>query len=162
MVTLIRREFEVPAPLDVAWNYLAQVQRWPEWAGHIKEVRLTPDGPLTPDSVGVIHLRNGLRSKFRMARFEPKRSWLWRGKFLWLTIDYDHQFVANAKGGTTMIWLVMAKGWAAGSAGRALAAIYNRNLNKAIPRLTAKFRNLSAKDHADTLFDQRIDSGTRA
>ena len=58
MVTLIRREFEVPAPLDVAWNYLAQVQRWPEWAGHIKEVRLTPDGPLTPDSVGVIHLRN--------------------------------------------------------------------------------------------------------
>jgi uncharacterized membrane protein len=45
MVELLRREFVVDAPRDVAWEWLSRVESWPSWAKHIKAARLSPDGP---------------------------------------------------------------------------------------------------------------------
>ncbi len=135
LVVLIDREFEVRASLDVVWDHLAQVEKWPSWATHIRRVEVEPRGSLTVESQGRIRLANGLKSTFRMVEFKPKRSWRWIGPFLWLTIIYDHQFHATAPDCTTLRWVVAADGIGASTVGRVFAAIYNRNLDHAIPRL---------------------------
>jgi hypothetical protein len=38
MIELVRRDFVVDVPLQVAWNRLSLVEDWPSWAKHIKAV----------------------------------------------------------------------------------------------------------------------------
>lgn len=95
MIELIRREFTVETPLVTAWHHLAQFEQWPSWAKHIQQVELTPKGELTLQSIGALHLENGIRSQFRTTEIAPPRNWKWVGPFLWMTIHYDHQFEEN-------------------------------------------------------------------
>jgi len=37
MITLLRREFVVEAPLAAAWQHLTQVEKWPNWARHPRQ-----------------------------------------------------------------------------------------------------------------------------
>lgn len=142
MLTLIRREFTVDVPLETAWNYLAQVEQWPSWAKHIKFVTLAPKGELTLQSKGAFHLANGIKSEFRMAELNPPRNWKWVGPVLWLMIHYDHQFEAIDRQRTKLIWIVSAEGFGASIFGKFFAAIYGRNLNRAIPNLIAEMKRL--------------------
>ena len=143
MVTLLQREFTVGIPLQRAWDYLARVERWPTWAAHIKRIDLHPPGQLGPQSTGVIHLANGMKSAFRMTEFDPPRNWKWVGPFLWLTVIYDHKFEELEAEHTKLTWIVQATGFGASVLGRLFAKIYRRNLEKAIPLLIAEM-NASA------------------
>ena len=144
MLTLVHRQFVVNVPLQAAWNHLTQVERWPTWARHIKRVELHPDGPLTPTSEGTFVLSNGAKSTFRMTEFNPPKDWKWRGPFFWLTIDYDHRFEKLDEEKTRLIWTVKAEGFGVGGFGRLFGLIYNRNLNRAIPRLVAEMEAAQA------------------
>ena len=135
MVELIRRRFGVGVSVHRAWDHLARVENWPTWAGHIKLVTLDPPGILTSTSCGIIHLRNGIKSRFAMTQFAEHRHWEWSGPFLWLRIHYDHRFESTGPQRTELEWIVRAEGCCASVMGRLVAVIYNRNLNKAIPRL---------------------------
>jgi ligand-binding SRPBCC domain-containing protein len=140
MIELVRRSFEVDAPLDETWAHLARVESWPSWAKHIKSVTLTPAGMLTAASEGQLHLKNGARSTFRMEEFDPPRRWQWVGPFLSVRVHYDHWF-ADVDGRTRLTWIVDADGLGAGTLGRVFGAIYARNLDKAIPNLQAELRS---------------------
>lgn len=70
MAILLQRAFEVAAPLERAWDHLAQVTKWPSWAQHIKRIELSPDESLGAASSGAIVLTNGIRSTFRMVEFD--------------------------------------------------------------------------------------------
>lgn len=133
MIRLLQRQFEVSAPLPDAWRFLARVQEWPRWAAHIRQVDVTPAGEVGPDSCGCIHLQNGIRSTFRMREFRAGKSWKWVGPFLWLTVHYDHQFDAVGPSRTRLTWVVDAEGFGAAVFGRLFAAVYSKNLDKAIP-----------------------------
>jgi carbon monoxide dehydrogenase subunit G len=135
MIELIRRTFTVDAPLAAAWQHLAEVERWPSWATHIKHVELAPKGELTLRSKGSFHLKNGITSQFRMTEIKPPHSWTWGGPFLWLTVHYDHLFEAVDGHHTRLTWVVGAEGFGVAVFGRLFAAIYNRNLDRAIPHL---------------------------
>ena len=135
MIRLLERQFDVPVPLNDAWRFLAQVEAWPRWAGHIRRIEVTPPGEIGPGSSGRIHLRNGIRSTFRMLEFRPGMNWKWAGPFLWLTVHYDHRFDALTPRRTRLTWVVDAEGLGAGLLGRVFAAVYARNLDKAIPAL---------------------------
>jgi len=135
VLVLLRREFLVSVGLEQAWVHLADVERWPSWARHIKRIELRPAGPLGPASSGVIRLRNGVKSTFRMVEFDPPKGWMWSGRFLWLTVDYNHRFEAAGPSSTRLIWTVAARGFGAMTLGRLFAWIYARNLDRAIPRL---------------------------
>jgi hypothetical protein len=135
MAVLIRREFTVNVPPAAAWRHLAQVERWPTWAKHIKRISVEPAGELTGESVGAIHLTNGAKSTFRMTEFNPFRNWKWTGPFLWLTVHYDHIFEPRDNGGTKLIWIVEAEGFGVSIFGKIFAAAYRRNLDAAILRL---------------------------
>lgn len=139
---LIRREFIVDVPVAVAWQYVADVEQWPSWAHHIKHVELTPKAGLTPQATGVFRLTNGVTSRFQITELNPPRNWRWSGPFLWLTVDYDHQFEAIDAHHTKLVWIVAAEGWGVSVFGKLFATIYNRNLNRAIPRLVAELKLL--------------------
>ena len=144
MVMLIRRQFLVEARLQEAWNRLAQVERWPSWAGHIRRIEVVPRGPLTSESVGRIQLKNGIRSTFRMVEFNPGVNWRWSGRFLWLTVHYDHRFEAVDEGQTKLTWVVAAGGFGVIWLGKLFARIYGRNLDTAIPRLVHELKSRTA------------------
>jgi hypothetical protein len=135
MGTRLVREFEVTAPRDAVWEHLARVEAWPSWARHIRSVTLSPPGPLGPESSGAFRLAGGISSAFHMTSFDPPESWAWRGPFQWLTIDYDHRFEETADGGTRVTFVVDASGMLSGVVGRVFAAVYARNLGRAIPLL---------------------------
>jgi len=140
-MTRIRREFTVDVPLAAAWQHLASVERWPSWAKHIRRAELVPHGQLTSQSSGAFHLGNGIRSTFRMAEYNPHHNWKWVGHFLWLSVSYDHRFYELAAERTKLVWVVEIKGVGESSFGRAFAAIYRRNLDKAIPNLIAEMNS---------------------
>ncbi len=142
MPTLINRAFVVDVPLETAWHHLARVEAWPSWAKHIKAVELTPAGEVIPQSKGVLHLRNGLTTPFQMQEFRPFEHWKWVGQLLWLTIYYDHTFTALTSQRTQLTFLVAVEGWGVPLFGSLFAAIYNLNLNTAIPRLITELNTL--------------------
>ena len=123
-----------------AWDHLANVEAWTSWAKHIKRVSLHPSGSLTEDSVGAFRLAGGARSTFRMETYEPPVRWQWVGRFLTVDVHYDHRFEPVDTDHTQLVWTVAAEGPGAGSLGRAFAAIYARNLDRAIPNLQAELR----------------------
>jgi hypothetical protein len=142
MPTLINRAFVVDVPLETAWHHLARVQAWPSWAKHINAVELTPPGEVTSQSKGALHLRNGLTTTFQMQEFRPFEHWKWVGPLLWLIIYYDHTFMALTSQQTRLTFLVAVEGWGVSFFGRLFAAVYNRNLNTAIPHLITELNAL--------------------
>ncbi len=137
MIRLLQRQFEVPVSLTDAWRFLARVEDWPNWAVHIRRIELSPPGAVGPSSSGRILLQNGVKSTFSMEEFRPMQNWKWVGPFLWLTVHYDHRFDAVDASRTRLTWTVDADGFGAAAFGRIFAAIYSRNLDKAIPRLVS-------------------------
>lgn len=135
MVLRLVRAFEAPVSRARAWEHLERVAQWPSWARHIASVELEPAGELTPATTGVIRLKGGVRSTFRMEHLEPPDRWLWTGRFLWLHVDYDHVFEELAPDATRIRFVVEVRGVGAGSLGRVFRAIYARNLDRAIPNL---------------------------
>ncbi len=140
MKTLLTREFEVAAPPEQAWSHLARIEEWPTWARHIRSIEVDPTGALSLETTGVIRLTNGVRSTFRMTRLDPGRSWVWEGGFLWMNVRYDHVFEPTEGGGTRIRFVVEGEGFGQNTLGRLFAAIYARNLDRAIPNLIEELR----------------------
>ena len=144
MVTLIQREFTVDVPLQRAWEHLARIEHWPSWAIHIKRIDLEPAGQLGPQSTGVLHLANGMKPAFRVTEFNPPRNWIWVGRFLWLTVIYDHQFEKLDAGRTKLTFIVQGTGFGASVLGPLFAKLYRGSLEKAIPLLITEMNAISA------------------
>jgi hypothetical protein len=70
-----------------------------------------------------------------MTDFDPPSSWAWAGPFLWLTVHYGHRFEAFGERRTRLVWTVAAEGRGVTFLGRLFAAVYARNLDRAIPNL---------------------------
>jgi uncharacterized membrane protein len=140
MNLLIQREFVVDAPLERAWDHLARIGTWPSWAKHIKTVTVEPPGELSPSTVAVFHLTNGIKTRFAVTEFVPKSHWKWISEFLGITIHYDHRFEAINHDRTKMHFIIEAKdlGFGRFLLGKLYAAIYSKNLDRAIPNLVAE------------------------
>jgi hypothetical protein len=135
---LLHRRFPVHASVERAWSHLADVPRWPSWARHIRRIDLTPAGPLTARTEGVLRLTNGVRSTFRMTELNPGVNWRWTGAFLWLTVDYDHRFHPVAADRSEIEFVIDGSGFGVGVLGPLFAAVYASSLDRAIPRLVAE------------------------
>jgi hypothetical protein len=146
MITLLRREFIVDLPLEKAWQHLARVEGWPNWAKHIKQVQVKPPGEVGPQTTGIIHLSNGLKSEFTMTEFNPYMNWKWAGRFLWLTIHYDHIFEELDRERTKLVWVVEGSGFGVSVFGKLSARIYAKNLDQAIPLLISEMNTSKAPE----------------
>ena len=146
LVRLLERRFTVKVPVELAWAHLERVERWPSWARHIRRVDLRPPGPLGLESEGTIKLTNGIRSTFRMAELNQGSNWIWVGPFLWLTVHYDHQFKPNGPLETEICFVLDGEGFGCAVFGRLFAAIYARNLDRAIPALIKELESTETHD----------------
>ena len=116
----------------------------PARARHIKRINLEPPGQLGPQSAGVLHLANGMKPAFRVTEFNPPRNWIWVGRFLWLTVIYDHKFEELDAGHTKVTFIVQGTGFGASVLGPLFAKLYRGSLEKAIPLLIAEMNASSA------------------
>ncbi len=138
MKPFLRREFTVDLPPARAWHHLAQVERWPSWARHIRRIDLTPAGELGPRSTGVIHLGKGVKSAFTVTEFNPPHNWKWVGRFPGVTVEYDHAFEELSPGKTRLTWTIVASGVGVSVLGKLFATIYREKLDTAVPLLVAE------------------------
>jgi hypothetical protein len=118
----------------------AQVERWSEWAPHIRSVLLLPPGELGPTSRGAFQIKGVGRSTFRMSAWEPPVRWEWVGGVPGLRIHYDHRFeptgpvIDTAGVAGDSAWTPLT------SDSTHLCARLRRNVDRAIPRLQEWFR----------------------
>ena len=140
-MTAVERSFAVDLPITAAWTRLAEVERWPEWAPHIKSVTVSPCGPLGPTSTGELRIRRLGRNAFVMSAWHPHEHWQWTGRMPGFRIEYDHRFEASAENATIMTWVVTLAGPLARWIRPVFARIYSRNLDAAIPRLQRWIRD---------------------
>jgi hypothetical protein len=96
--------------LEEAWQRLAEVERWPEWAPHITSVTVSPPGELGPTSSGALQITRLGRNTFRMSVWEPPVRWAWVGGLPGVGIYYDHRFESSGPGATRLEWLVELNG----------------------------------------------------
>jgi hypothetical protein len=134
---LLRRDFTVGAPLDAAWREFADVATWPRWAPHLRRVTVVPSGSIGPTSVGRLSFRPFGWSQFQVSSYDEGSHWEWIGKVLWVTIRYDHRFMADGHG-TRMTWTVSEDAARRSPLGRLFGAFYERLADRAIPRLQAQ------------------------
>ena len=142
MITILNCEFVVDASIDIAWNHLANIEEWPSWARHIKEVKLSPLGDISHNSVGSLRLTNGIESEFRVTEFQLHQNWKWRGPFLCMSMEYEHRFEPLGDDKTKFTWIIEGEGIGASTIGRVFAWQYKRNLDKAIPLLQHEISSL--------------------
>ena len=135
MKRVVDKCFVVRAPLEVAWNYVAEVEKWPTWARHIRSVRKVPPGPLSSGSRGTLRLANGITTTFEMIEFERLQHWKWTGHFLRAQILYDHIFAQAEPGRTTIRFTVDINGRLGVLIGGIFGRIYRKNLDRAVPLL---------------------------
>lgn len=135
MKRIIDKLFSVRAPLALAWDHLAEIEKWPSWAKHIRSVEKSPSGPLCATSKGTLRLSNGVKTGFRMKEFDPPRHWKWVGKFLGSEIIYDHIFIEEGPSQTMIRFVVDGDGWSLPLIGGIFGRIYHRNLERAVPLL---------------------------
>lgn len=132
---LVERSFEVNVTLECAWALLAEVERWPEWAPHIRSARL--EGELGPASEGRFALRPVGTARFRMSSWQPPVSWTWHGRAVGLPIDYHHHFETVLRDRTRLRWTVELTDGRVGARARAFARVYGSNLDRAWPGFVA-------------------------
>ena len=142
MITILNCEFLVDASIETAWVHLAKIEEWPRWARHIKDVKLSPSGDISHNSVGSLRLTNGIESEFRVTEFQLHQNWKWRGSFLWMRMEYDHRFEPLGDDKTKFTWIIEGEGIGAWTIGRVFAWQYKRNLDKAIPLLQHEISSL--------------------
>ena len=137
MIETVRRTFRVETPLSEAWARLGQIERWPEWAPHIRAAALSPAGDLGSTSTGNLVIRGFGRSTYRVTAWEPGRRWTWVAKMPGFDVTYEHGFKPDGDRATILDWVVYLDGSLAFVVRPLFAAIYGRNVDRAIPRLKA-------------------------
>ena len=142
MITLVNRDFVVDASIEIAWAHFGKIEQWPSWAKHIKDVKLSPSGDISHNSVGSLRLTNGIESEFRVTEFQLHHNWKWKGPFLWMRMEYDHRFEPLGYDKTKFTWIIEGEGIGVSTIGRVFAWQYKRNLNKAIPLLQHEMSSL--------------------
>ena len=140
---VVEKSFIVRAPLEVAWNHISEVEKWPSWAKHIRSVAKSPPGPLSLHSRGTLKLTNGVKTTFKMIEFEPLRHWKWVGPFLGLQIHYDHIFSRDEPGRTKICFTVDATGGPGVVFRGIFARIYRKNLERAVPLLIQEIETIA-------------------
>ncbi|MBA3688531.1 MAG: SRPBCC family protein [Chloroflexi bacterium] len=123
-----------PAGNEVVWDLLVDVEHWPEtFTPHLKAAHL--DGRLEIGTVGWVETRfPPLRSSFVVTSVEDGKRWAWRGKLLWLTIDFDHR--CEPAGSNCIITLDVNLDRLLGGPCRVLARpVYRRQMERALDLL---------------------------
>src|ERR671910_3602721 len=144
---LVERVFALGLPADTVWALLAQVERWPEWAPHMRRARLDGKAALGPDSEGEFRFRPVGSGNFQMTAWEPPHLWTWRGQAVGLQIMYHHHFEAVRGPATRLRWVVELAEGRRGLRANVFARVYGRIIDRAWPRFVAWAQQEATRQH---------------
>lgn len=136
------RSFAVEAPVNIVWDHLIKIERWPSWAPHIKRVQLSPPGALTERSRGILHQRWGMTTTFAVTELRYLRHWTWRGRVMGIEVEHTHRFEATSEHRTQLIFTVGCRGSGAALTVKLFTALHGHHLDRAIPLLIAEINGL--------------------
>lgn len=85
----------VAAPLDVVWDALVRVDRWPQWGPSIRAVELDAER-ISLGSRGSVQTLGGPRLHFEVTELIEMSSWAWRVA----GVDATDHVVESVPGGT--------------------------------------------------------------
>ncbi len=125
------------------------VDRWPEWAPHIKQATLD-DGALGPQSFGRFSFRPMGSGSFAMTDWEPPSRWTWSGTALGLPVRYHHSFEELEANRSRLVWTVELATTKPGFRSALFARVYSRNIDRAWPEFV-KWAEHNATARRDSL-----------
>ena len=138
MREVLREAVTVDRSAAVAWNHLAQLERWPTWGRHIRRMTPSPSGALTESTSVILQMRNGAKTTMVVTEFEPPRRWVWEGRSFETLTRFEHQFEPVDGGGTRIWFLAWMSGPIAGPMGWIYGRMMKRNLARGFPKLKAE------------------------
>lgn len=138
MKRFIDKTFVVRVPLEVCWNYVADVEKWPSWSKHIRSIEKLSPGPLSIGTQCKISFSNGMSSTFQVLEFNPMRNWKWAGHILWLTVGTNLIFEPVDDRRTRLTWSWGCRGLGESTIGRILALIVSKQWKRSSSLLTAE------------------------
>lgn len=75
--TLFSVSVEIPAPPELVWRAMADLERWPEWTASVRRVRLLTPGPLQVGSRARIHQPGFPPAWWRVTELEANGGFTW-------------------------------------------------------------------------------------
>ncbi len=135
MRQVVREQVVVARPVSAAWKHLANLEEWPSWAGHIRQMDPTPPGELTASTQVMLHMRAGPRTLMIVTEYEPPRRWVWEGRSFGITTLFEHKLEEIGAGQTRIWFLAWVSGPLAGPGGWTFGKMIRRYLARALPKL---------------------------
>jgi Polyketide cyclase / dehydrase and lipid transport len=138
---------DTSAPAEVVWGLLVDVDGWAlTFTPHLKAAHL--NGPLAVGTSGWVATKFPLpRSWFTVTSVEDGRSWRWRGRLLWLWMDFDH-VVAPAERGCRVTFDVDLNGRLAAVVRPVAGVVYGRQMERALDLLVRAAESASGPRRA--------------
>ena len=89
---------EIGAAPSAVWAILADVECWPNrFTPHLESAAL--HGPLEAGTRGSVRMRRlPIETEFEVTSVDEPKNWSWRGRLVWLTMDFDHRIEDTANG----------------------------------------------------------------
>jgi hypothetical protein len=133
---------DTQASPEAVWRLLADVDQWPRtFTPHLKAAHL--NGPLAVGASGWVETRLPLpRSSFTVTALEDGRHWTWRGRLLWLCMDFDHD-VQHTEGGCRIVFDVSLDGPLAFMVRPPAGLVYRRQMERALDLLVRNAESAS-------------------
>lgn len=113
MGNFVNGERTTSASPETVWKLLIDVENWPKtFTPHLKEAHL--EGSVRLNGSGWVRTKlPPVRSTFTVNSVTPGRQWSWRGKLMWLTMNFNHR-CQPINGGTRIVFDVDLTGPFAG------------------------------------------------
>ena len=92
------------SPEDI-WRLFADVERWPEISESLREVRRLDSGPLQVGSEAIVKQPRLPRTRWRVTKLEPGRSFTWEKSAGGMTTAADHIVEASGEGSAITLTL---------------------------------------------------------
>jgi len=141
---LFRIAEEIPAPLPLVWSVMAAVERWPEWAASISQVKMLSPGPLQLGSRVRIHQPKLPPAYWRVTEFDPGAGFTWVSWAPGVRVTARHQ--VEALGDGVRVTLTIHYGsWLGGLLARWVGELNDRYLALEAAGLRARCIELAAR-----------------
>jgi uncharacterized membrane protein len=97
--TLFSITIAIPAPPEIVWRVMADVERWPEWTPSVRRVKLLTPGPLHIGSRARIHQPGFPPASWRVTELEAGKGFTWISTAPGLRVTARHE-IESTNGGS--------------------------------------------------------------
>lgn len=80
----------IDAPVDLVWQTVSEIEKWPDWSPTMTSVRRLDTGELRAGSTAEVHQPTQPPRRWTVSRVEPRRSFAWETSGAGLRLFADH------------------------------------------------------------------------